>query len=115
MRSAPIRTCTFTTLASGQTRNLTEGMPGYDKYPVFSPDDSMLAFTSMERAGNESDKSRLFVETLATGEKRYLTRNFDYNAGNVRWDGNGTLYFIAPVREPIRCAGSTWRTIRCAC
>ena len=85
-------------LASGQTRNLTEGMPGYDKYPVFSPDDSMLAFTSMERAGNESDKSRLFVETLATGEKRYLTRNFDYNAGNVRWDGNGTLYFIAPVR-----------------
>ena len=85
-------------LASGQTRNLTEGMPGYDKYPVFSPDDSMLAFTSMERAGNESDKSRLYVETLATGEKRYLTRNFDYNAGNVRWDGNGTLYFIAPVR-----------------
>ena len=24
--------------ATGQTRNLTEGMPGYDKYPVFSPD-----------------------------------------------------------------------------
>ena len=34
----------------GTTRNLTEGMPGYEKYPVFSPDGSMLAYTSMERA-----------------------------------------------------------------
>ena len=42
-------------VASGRTSNLTEGMPGYDKYPVFSPDDSMIAFTSMERPGNESD------------------------------------------------------------
>lgn len=84
--------------ATGQTRNLTEGMPGYDKYPVFSPDDSMIAFTSMERPGNESDKDRLFVEVLATGEKRYLTADFDYNAGNIRWDGNETLYFIAPIR-----------------
>lgn len=85
-------------LASGKTTNITEGMMGYDKYPRFSPDDSMVAFTSMERDGNESDKDRLFVTKLATGEKLYLTKDFDYNAGNVVWDGNDTLYFLTPIR-----------------
>lgn len=85
-------------LASGKTTNITEGMMGYDKYPRFSPDDSMVAFTSMERDGNESDKDRLFVTKLGTGEKLYLTKDFDYNAGNVVWDGNDNLYFLTPIR-----------------
>ncbi len=84
-------------LASGKTTNITEGMMGYDKYPRFSPDDSMVAFTSMERDGNESDKDRLFVTKLGTGEKLYLTKDFDYNAGNVVWDGNDKLYFLTPI------------------
>lgn len=85
-------------LASCKTTNITEGMMGYDKYPRFSPDDSMVAFTSMERDGNESDKDRLFVTKLGTGEKLYLTKDFDYNAGNVVWDGNDKLYFLTPIR-----------------
>lgn len=85
-------------LASCKTINITEGMMGYDKYPRFSPDDSMVAFTSMERDGNESDKDRLFVTKLGTGEKLYLTKDFDYNAGNVVWDGNDKLYFLTPIR-----------------
>lgn len=85
-------------LASGKTTNITEGMMGYDKYPRFSPDDSMVAFTSMERDGNESDKDRLFVTKLGTGEKLYLTKDFDYNAGNVVWEGNDKLYFLTPIR-----------------
>ena len=85
-------------LASNKTTTITEGMMGYDKYPRFSPDDSMVAFTSMERDGNESDKDRLFVTKLATGEKLYLTKDFDYNAGNVVWDGNDKLYFLTPIR-----------------
>lgn len=86
------------TVADGSTRNLTEGMPGYDKYPVFSPDDSKIAWQSMERAGNESDKDRLFVMDLSTGAKTYVTDGFDYNAANLRWtpDGN-SIYFIAPI------------------
>lgn len=85
-------------LASNKTINITEGMMGYDKYPRFSPDDSIVAFTSMERDGNESDKDRLFVTKLGTGEKLYLTKDFDYNAGNVVWDGNDKLYFLTPIR-----------------
>lgn len=82
---------------SKTTRNLTEGMPGYDKYPRFSPNDSKIAFTSMERAGNESDKDRLMVVDIESGDKSYLTENFDYNASNITWSGNDKLYFIAPI------------------
>ena len=85
-------------LTAGTTVNITEGMMGYDKYPRFSPDDSMVAFTSMERDGNESDKDRLVIAVLATGEKKYLTKDFDYNAGNVTWDGNDKLWFLSPIR-----------------
>ena len=86
----------------GTTRNLTEGMPGYEKYPVFSPDGSMLAYTSMERAGNESDKSRLFVESLSTGEKRDLTANFDYDATDLHWENDSSLLFVSPIRGTIQ-------------
>ena len=82
---------------SGKTVNVTKGMLGYDKYPVFSPNDSKIAFTSMERPGNEADKDRLMVVNLANGEKTYVTRDFDYNAGNIRWNDENTLTFISPI------------------
>ena len=70
---------------------------GYDKYPVWSPNGSKIAFRSQERAGNEADKQRLFVYDTATGEMKYITAKFDYNAQNVVWQGEDTLYFIAPI------------------
>lgn len=85
-------------MASKSTRNLTQGMEGYDKYPSFSPDDLMIAWQSMERPGNEADKDRLFVMNIASGEKSYLTYDFDYNAANVRWSNDSKqIYFIAPI------------------
>ncbi|MEG1648770.1 MAG: prolyl oligopeptidase family serine peptidase, partial [Rikenellaceae bacterium] len=82
---------------SGVTKNLTEGMPGYDRTPLFSPDDKQIAWLSMERPGNEADKSRLFVMNLMSGEKSYVTKSFDYNAANLVWSDNNTIYFIAPI------------------
>lgn len=71
-------------------------MAGYDKYPVYSPDDTKIAYRSMERAGNESDKERLMVWNRETNTTEYLTKAFDYNATNVVWEGNDALLFIAP-------------------
>lgn len=85
-------------VAAATTENITKGMVGYDKYPVFSPDDSKVAFQSQERAGNESDKSRLFVHDLASGQKSYLTEGFDYNAANVKWESEGSILFLAPMQ-----------------
>ncbi len=72
-------------------------MVGYDKYPVWSPDDSKIAFRSQQRPGNESDKERLFVYDCHTGDLNYLTEDFDYNAMNVVWANDSTIYFIAPI------------------
>ena len=98
-------------VASAATRNICKGdeepldprlrrmpsMPGYDKYPVFSPDDRKIAFRSMRRPGNESDKERLFVWNSEDGSMSDLTAGFDYNASNVVWNGNDELWFIAPI------------------
>lgn len=84
-------------VADKTTKNLTDGMPGYDKYPRFSADDKMIAWQSMERAGNESDKDRLFVMNADGSEKRYLTSTFDYNASNLVWGSEKDLFFISPI------------------
>lgn len=85
-------------VASKTTKNLTDGMPGYDKYPRFSPDDKMIAWQSMERAGNESDKDRLFIMNADGKDKKYLTQSFDYNAANLVWGkNNDEIFFISPI------------------
>ena len=76
---------------------LSDNLPGYDKYPVWSPDDRKIAFLSQRRAGNESDKSRLFLYDCATAEMCDLTEDFDYNAMNVVWENNDRIWFIAPI------------------
>lgn len=74
-----------------------ETFVGYDKYPVWSPDGSKIAFRSQRRAGNEADKERLFIYYLQSGKMKELTANFDYHANNVVWADEETLYFIAPI------------------
>jgi dipeptidyl aminopeptidase/acylaminoacyl peptidase len=87
-------------LGSGETRNLTEGMPGYDKAPFFSPDGSRMYWLSMERATFESDKDRLFELDMATGNKRYLTEDWDYSPAGLAWEDDGqTLLFTGGVES----------------
>ncbi len=90
-------------VSSHTTKNLTEGMLGYDKYPTFSPDGKYMAWQSMERAGNESDKERLFVMELSTGRTEYLNENFDYNASQYSWSDNSKeIYFLSPMEATIQ-------------
>ncbi len=69
---------------------------GYDTCPKFSADGKRIAWLSMERCGYESDRNRLCVMTLATGEKKYVTETFDSNVDDYVWsdDGVAELYFI---------------------
>ncbi len=85
-------------IPTGECRNLTEGMDGYDNTPSFSPDGRYISWISMERAGFEADKQRLFIIELATGEMRDLTAEYGYNASNAVWkkDGSG-LWFCSLV------------------
>ncbi|MCR4918446.1 MAG: S9 family peptidase [Prevotella sp.] len=54
-------------------------LPGYDQNPQFSPDGKYIAWTSMARAGYEADRNRLCLMNIATGEKRFMTEQFDSN------------------------------------
>jgi len=90
----------FYELESGKTANLTEGMPGYDRVPFFSPDGSKIYWHSMERAGYEADKERLFEMDLSSKEKRYLTSDFDYSPFGEIWADEGQhLYFVCAVNS----------------
>lgn len=76
------------------TKTLTEGMPGYDTDPAFSPDGSKLAFLSMATAKCESDKKRLMVIDMKSGTMKDLTENWDYWPENISWapDGKSILF-----------------------
>ena len=84
-------------LESGGTRNLTEGMAGYDTMPAFSPDGTYLAWLSMERDGYESDRNRLFLLNCFTAEKQDITAEWDYTIDEFAWAPDGrNIFFIAP-------------------
>ena len=69
--------------------------PGYDVNPQFSADGKYIAWQSMARDGYESDRNRLCVYNLLTGEKTYVAEQFDSNVDAFCWAPNSrNLYFI---------------------
>ena len=89
----------FYNIESGETKNMTEGMMGYDMNPKFSSDGKYIAWQSQERDGYESDQSRLFLLNLISGEKSYLTKDFDYDVNDFCWNqDNNIIYIVACVK-----------------
>ncbi len=83
-------------LENQETTNLSKEMPGYDKYPVFSPYGTKIAWQSMATPGYESDKVRLYIMDISSGEKKYLTADFDQDVSNLTWtDDNSSIFFIS--------------------
>jgi len=86
-------------LSTGATKNLTEGMMGYDVVPKFSHDGKYLAWESMERDGYESDQNRLFLLNIETQEKIYATKNLDLDVRSYDWTSdNSSIYFTCDVQ-----------------
>ena len=83
-------------LADSSTKNLTEGMMGYDTNPAFSPDGKYMAWLSMERDGYEADKNRLMVRDMESGVITDLTADWDYTIEEFAWNPDSKrLWFIA--------------------
>lgn len=88
----------FYNTQTGKTVNFTSGLMGYDQNPVFSPDGKYVAWESMARDGYESDKSRLFVADLETGEKMDYSENFDQNSNGLVWSADSkSIWFISDI------------------
>lgn len=69
--------------------------PGYDTNPQFSPNGKYIAWQSMARDGYESDRNRLCIYNLTTGEKKYITESFDSNVDAFCWNSDSkTISFV---------------------
>lgn len=83
-------------IESKKTRNITEGMMGYDTHPKYSKDGKYIAWVSMERDGFEADLRRLFVMDRKTSKKVYVTEGFEYDINSFDWDEKDkSIYFIS--------------------
>jgi dipeptidyl aminopeptidase/acylaminoacyl peptidase len=83
-------------LSSGKTINFTSDLPGYDQDPIFSPDGHYLAWTSMETAGNESDRTRLMALNLYTQQREELTEGWKWECNGPQWASDSkSLYFLS--------------------
>jgi dipeptidyl aminopeptidase/acylaminoacyl peptidase len=89
-------------ISSGKEVNISEGNHGYDRYPVFSPDGSKIAFQSMERDGYESDLDRLFVYDVKSGSRTWVTKGWTFDVGSINWADNQTLYFTSAYMGTIQ-------------
>jgi dipeptidyl aminopeptidase/acylaminoacyl peptidase len=88
---------------SGNAKNITEDNGGYDTNPQYSPDGKYIAWQSMERDGYESDQNRLMVMDLTTGEKRFVSKEFESNVEGFVWSADSkTLYFNGPWHGEIQ-------------
>lgn len=83
-------------IGGGDAKNITEGMPGYDMEPLYSPDGKWIAFNSMARGGFESDKHRLMLYNRESGEIHELSKTLDQWIESPVWAPDSkSLYFIA--------------------
>ena len=83
-------------IATGDTKNLTEGMMGYDNNPAVSKS-GKIAWLSMEHDGYEADKNRIF---MLDGDKKVdLTADWDYSVDFITWSPDEKyIYFICPYQ-----------------
>ena len=89
-------------LETGKTENLTQGMMGYDTYPIINSKGQM-AWLSMEHDGYEADKNRIFFMD-ENGNKKDLTADWDYSVDAIAWSPDEKfIYFICPFQgvQPI--------------
>ncbi len=88
-----------------------KNLPGYDQNPKFSPDGRYIAWTSMARNGYEADRMRLCCHDLQTGEKKFLTEQFDSNVDDFCWGDteDALVYFIGVWHATENLYAVSWK------
>jgi dipeptidyl aminopeptidase/acylaminoacyl peptidase len=75
---------------------------GNDNNPQYSADGNYIAYSSMERAGFESDRDRLMLYNRRTGQTAELTANFKLSVGEILWSPDcKEIFFTAEEADNI--------------
>ena len=86
---------------TGQTKNLTEGMMGYDINPAFNQKGE-LAWLSMKRDGFESDKQDLIVSNGTSKINLTASRDIIHVEGFKWSEDNKAIFFWAPINGTLQ-------------
>lgn len=90
-------------IATGETRNLTEGMSGYDTNPSLSKDGKILSWLSMKTDGYEADKNDIILMEPSSGRKVNLTAHWDGTVNSFIWSkDNKKIFFVAPSKGTVQ-------------
>jgi dipeptidyl aminopeptidase/acylaminoacyl peptidase len=82
----------------GEPKKITSN-PGADASPLYSPDGTMLAYRSQQRAGYESDRWRLMVLERATGKLDAVNDTLDRSVSSLVWAPDSVrIFFTAEDR-----------------
>ncbi len=78
----------------GKPRCITAANEAWDTQPVFAPDGKTLAYLAMARPGFESDRLRVVLHDLGSGEKRVLTEGWDRSVRELLWAADGRSLYV---------------------
>jgi len=84
---------------TAKTENISKGMEGYDKCPVFSNNLQKIAWQSMKTPGYESDKERIIIYDLNTKKISDITSDYAHSAEHLIWsDDDKYIYFKSCIK-----------------
>lgn len=82
--------------ANGTGLEILLARPGYDGFPVWSPDGASLAFLSTGRYDGACGISNLYALEFGAGAVRNLSRAFDESVKEFHWQADGSrILFLA--------------------
>lgn len=67
---------------------------GASSSPAFSPDGKRLAFLQMDMNGYESDKRKIYLADVETGDIAVLIPDWDRSPSKVTWSKNGNYLYL---------------------
>jgi dipeptidyl aminopeptidase/acylaminoacyl peptidase len=80
----------------GTPKNISQGLPGFDMNPQYSPNGSYISFNSMERPGYEADRQRMMVYSRRTARLTELGADFPHSVEGHIWSPDSkNIYFHA--------------------
>jgi dipeptidyl aminopeptidase/acylaminoacyl peptidase len=104
-------------VTGGKSIDITVGLMGYDRYPLYSPDGKWIAFHSLERDGFESDRARLMLYNRQTKEITELSKTLDQWVGEIVWTKDSKKILFTAEDGPlvqiyeINVPGGEWKIL----
>lgn len=84
---------------TGELTNITQDGVGYDNNPTYSPNGKLIAYSSMERAGFESDRNRIMVYNRKRKTTKEITKGLDQNANGPVWKSDSKSMVFDSERD----------------